>query len=74
MDRFSDGLQGQGGPEGAGLLGLAFAQDYDSSTESSGGPKIGDVREFWLCKIFTGKTGQNEITKFHQKLEFLMIF
>ena len=55
-------------------MGLAFAQDYDSSTESSGGPKIGDVKEFWLCKFFTGKTGQNEIAKFHQKSEFLMNF
>ena len=55
-------------------MGLAFAQDYDSSTETSGGPKIGDVREFWLYKVFTGQTGQNEIAKFHEKSEFLMIF
>ena len=54
----------------AGLLGLGFAQDYDSSTESSGGPKIGDVREFWLCKVFTGKIGQSKISDLCKKIKF----
>ena len=55
-------------------MGLAFAQDYDLSTEPSGGPKIGDNWDLQPFKDFTGKTRQNEITKFHQKSEFLMIF
>ena len=58
----------------AGLLGLAFAQDYDSSTETSGGPKIGDVREFWLCKVFSTKARQSDVTKFHRKSDIPMIW
>ena len=51
----------------AGLLGLAFAQDYHSSTETSGGPKIGDNRELWLCKVFSTKARQSDVTEFHGK-------
>ena len=64
-----DGLQGQEWPDVAGLLGLGFAQDNDSSTESSGGPKIGDVREFWPFKILLTKARQSDVTEFHGKLD-----
>ena len=58
----------------AGLLGLAFAQDYDSSTETSGGPRIGDVWELWPFKVLLTKARQSDVTEFHQKSQILMIW
>ena len=55
-------------------MGLAFALDLNASCESSGALTIGDNWDLQPFKDFTGKTRQNEITKFHQKSEVLMIF
>ena len=55
-------------------MGLAFALDLNVSCGSSGEPGIAGNQNSEPFKNFTGKTGQNEITKFHQKSKFLMIF
>ena len=53
---------------------MAYALDLYASRESSGDLIFSDLWDSRPFKDFTGKTGQNEITKFHQKSEFLMIF
>ena len=53
---------------------MAFALDLNASRESSGAPIFADLWDSRTFKDFTGKTGQIEIAKFHQKSEFLMIF
>ena len=55
-------------------MALAFALDFNASCESSGRPKIAGNQNSEPFKDFTGQTGQNEITKFHEKFKFLMIF
>ena len=53
---------------------MVYALDLYASHESSGDPIFADLWDSRPFKYFTGKAGQNEITKFHQKSEFLMIF
>ena len=50
---------------------MAYALDLNASPFE---PIFADLWDSRTFKNFTGKTGQNEITKFHQKSEFLMIF
>ena len=68
------GLQGQGGQEGAGLLGLVYASDLYVTRESSGAPRIGDNWAFWPCKFFSSKVRQSDVTEIHRKSQILMIW
>ena len=73
-DRFSDGLQGQGGPYGVSNLVVAFDLDLNVSCGVNGKARIGDVWEFWPFKVLLTKARLSDVTEFHRKPQILMIW